>query len=342
MLSAGFGGAERLFVDLCRALADAGHHILAVCHPAFQARSHLNHERVSVAALKVHLDWSPLAQIRFRRLAAGFKPQVIHCHLARSASICGSAGRAMGIPVAANIHNYINLKYYRRIDHFFPGTEDQRKYLIRNSVSPACISVIPHFTPLAAVASAGDPGAAPPRFISYGRLVPKKGFHVLLRGLKAVRDRGIEAELILGGDGPEKRRILALIAELGLQQAVTFQGWVEDATQFLAQAPFFILPSLDEPFGIVILEAMSQGKVLLSSTAQGPREILSDDTAFLFPPDDIQALANAMEAAVKAEALARQKAQNALTLFKARYSLETVIPMFEQGYRLLITAKRIA
>lgn len=339
MLSAGFGGAERLFVDLCRALADAGHEVLAVCHPAFQARFQLNHERISVSPLKVRLDWSPLAQARLRRMIADFKPHIIHCHLARGASVCGSVGRALGVPVAANIHNYVNLKYYRKINHFFPGTEDQRKYLMKNLIIADDISVVPHFTPLAAVESAGIPALKPPRFISYGRFVEKKGFHILFEGLKTIRERGVPAELILGGDGPEKSKLLALIEELGLHQAVSLQGWVDDVATFLAQAPFFILPSLDEPFGIVVLEAMSQGKVLLSSTSQGPSEILDDNTAFLFPPGDAEALANVMEEAAGAGEAARQKAQNALALFKARYALDKVIPIFEGEYKKVIADK---
>ena len=66
MLSAGFGGAERLFVDLCRALADRGHEIAAVCQPDFVGISLLRYPGIRIFQLKVHVDSKPEARFRLK------------------------------------------------------------------------------------------------------------------------------------------------------------------------------------------------------------------------------------------------------------------------------------
>ena len=112
-----------------------------------------------------------------------------------------------------------------------------------------------------------------------------------------LHDRGLSAKIILGGDGPEKSALEKLAADLDINDSVTFSGWVDDVPDFLAQGPIFVLPSLDEPFGIVVLEAMAQGKIIVSTRSQGPREILDDTTAYLCPTDDPTALADALQLA---------------------------------------------
>ena len=335
MLSSGFGGAERLFVDVCLALANAGHMVQAVCHPEFQARSQLCHERVDISHLKVHWDWSPLAFYRLARLVKEFRPDVIHSHLARGATVAGHAGSMSGIPVVANMHNYVKLKYYRKISYFLPGTEDQKKYLMEQGVAPDNITVVPHFSLVPVVAQTEAPTVDAPVFVSYGRFVRKKGFHVLVDSVRRLHDRGLPVRLILGGDGPEKERLQKQIHDSGLHEAIILSGWVEDVPRFLSQSPFFILPSLDEPFGIVILEAMAQKKVIISTTTQGPKEILDNTTAYLLPPDDPVALADSMSLAYSEKEGAWQRAQSAWDRYQQQYSPEQVIPQFEVVYRHL-------
>ena len=336
MLTAGFGGGERLFVDLCQAQADAGHRILAVCHPEFQGISELVHDRIEVTHLKVRIDWSPLAHQRFKKMLARFQTHVIHTHFARAASVAGGVGKALGVPVAANLHNYVNLKYYRKIDHFFPGTEDQKKYLRENGIIADRITVVPHFSRLPVREEERIIFSGEPCFCSFGRFVHKKGFHVLLKSIKILHDKGVPARLLLGGDGPEKENLKNQIADLGLEGHVTLCGWIRDVPEFLETSPFFVLPSLDEPFGIVMLEAMALGKVVLSTLSQGPSEVLDQETAYLFPVDDAAAMALAMQAAFEDGPQALDRAQKARRRYLQLYAPDKVLPQFEKVYTNLI------
>jgi glycosyltransferase involved in cell wall biosynthesis len=244
--------------------------------------------------------------------------------MARAAAVAGSVGRKLHIPTIANLHNYVNLKYYRKIDHFIPGTEDQRRYLERGGVKTECISLVPHFTRMPGVDEPNLVESSPPIFASFGRFVEIKGFHVLLRSIRILHDRGVQAKLLLGGDGPERTNLERLAKDLAIDDFVKFTGWVDSVPQFLSQSPYFVLPSLSEAFGIATLEAMAQGKAIIAAAAKGPPE----------------GLASALQEAIDNFDHARQKARNALELYKSTYAPPKVVPLFENVYEKLKKSDR--
>ena len=81
----------------------------------------------------------------------------------------------------------------------------------------------------------------------------------MLEAINLVRKSGQTVTLDLGGGGPEQKQLVKLIDRLGLTEVVNLVGWVDDVSQFLKDGDLFILPSRDEPFGIVVLEAMASG-----------------------------------------------------------------------------------
>lgn len=334
MLSKGFGGGERLFVDMSLELAERGHMVQAICHPQFEAIGRIIRPNITITPLECHNDYSPFARFTMRKAFRRFQPDVVHAHMCRASMIAGSAGKALGIPVVANIHNYINIKYYKHIQHLFPGTHDQERYLIAKGIDHGKITVIPHFSRIPAVDRIPSVrfDARSPLFISLGRFVPKKGFHILIEAIKNLHENGIEAQLVLGGDGPEKERLLELAAGLGLSEHVRFYGWVDDIADFLSQSDLFVLPSLDEPFGIVILEAMALGKVIVSTLTKGPQEVLDDSCAYCCDPGDVLAMSARLKDALDNREKAEQKAISAWRRYKEKYSPEVIIPRFEEVY----------
>ncbi len=132
-----------MFVDLCLALAQHGVEVQAIHNSAFVKRGILEQVR-GIRAVPVHVraGWDPFARAQVRRAITGFSPDAIHSHLARGALFAGAAARRLRIPAAANLHNYVKLKYYRGIDVIVPGTDDQRRYLLRHGDEPFGIVVL--------------------------------------------------------------------------------------------------------------------------------------------------------------------------------------------------------
>lgn len=120
--------------------------------------------------------------------------------------------------------------------------------------------------------------------ISIGRLVKRKGFEFLIEAMNKIQNPNIK--LLLVGDGPEKKQIQQLIKKYNLDNRVKLLGKVstEEKYKLLLLSEIFVLPSLHEGFGIVILEAMSVGLPVIVTNNGGQTDIVLDGiNGFLIP-----------------------------------------------------------
>lgn len=127
-----------------------------------------------------------------------------------------------------------------------------------------------------------------------GRMVPKKGFDVLLR---AHAIDPTQSRLTLIGDGPERERLEQLARTLGLNGEVRFGGEQDHdrVLEEMAAAEVVAIPSLQEPFGLTALEAMSLGKPIVASRVGGLTEVLEGADALLVKPGDVNELSVAID-----------------------------------------------
>jgi glycosyltransferase involved in cell wall biosynthesis len=127
-----------------------------------------------------------------------------------------------------------------------------------------------------------------------GRLAPEKGIDDLLRAFAAVRS-GMDASLLIAGDGPDRMKLEALAAELGIGDAVEFAGYTANVAEALARMDVFVLPSRSEGIPLALLEAMAAGLPVVAARVGGVPEVVADgETGVLVPPGDPPALAAAM------------------------------------------------
>ena len=339
MLGKGFGGAERYFLDLVRYLVRTGHEIQAICHQhSICGRAIANDTGVELALVNVHGPWDILAVRTIRRLVREFAPGVVHAHLSRGAWFGGKVTAGKGPPLVVNMHNYIKLKRYRHVDLFIPTTRRQDAFLRQNGIEEQRIALIPNFSPMAPVDDVRQSSPGPVRFLSYGRMVEKKGFQDLLRAFAQVYRHGLDARLMLGGDGPERARIETLGRELGVADRIELPGWIEEVEKYLAHADVFVLPSRLEPFGIVVLEAMSMGVPIVTTRTEGPEEVLGPDTAYFANIADITSLATAMRAAAVEVEQRIGKARTALERYRTTYHDSVVVPRIINAYQYAASA----
>ncbi len=334
MLSKGWGGAERIFIDLVKGLAEQGVQVQAIMDERFPKKDQLEGiANVFPVYFRTFSHWDFLAATKLKQAVKQFSAELVHCHLSRAALMGGKAAVKLSIPSVVTTHNNIKLKYCRNIQRFLILTESQRQYLLGNGVKAESITKIPNFSNFEPVTELNPRSA--PIFVAYGRMVPKKGYEDLLRAFQLVLQQQPEACLIIGGDGQEKDNLLALTDELNLRQKVTFSGWVEDVSQFLAQGSVFVLPSRNEPFGIVLLEVMASGLPIVTTKTGGAIEILSDDTAYFAELKNPASLAEAMLQGLTDEQRWHKAAQ-ALSLFHDDYRKDSVVPRTIEYYRTLI------
>lgn len=126
------------------------------------------------------------------------------------------------------------------------------------------------------------------------RLVEQKGVVYGLRAFQRVATAS-PAHLVIAGDGPLRAALEAEARTLGIAERVHFLGWRDDVPQLMAALDIFLLPSLWEGFGLVLLEAMAQQTPVVASAVSAIPEIVNDgQTGLLTPPRDVDALAGAL------------------------------------------------
>lgn len=120
-----------------------------------------------------------------------------------------------------------------------------------------------------------------PVIINVGSLIKQKGQGHLIRAFKRVKNKIKEAKLVILGEGELKDYLTQLVKEMGLEKDVFLLGRQNNPFKFLLRSKIFVLSSLWEGFGIVILEALSCGLPVISTDCPtGPREIIAPKIDF--------------------------------------------------------------
>lgn len=147
---------------------------------------------------------------------------------------------------------------------------------------------------------ARDPESAgsPPSIVSIARQYRRKNTAVLIRAMPAVRREVPGVRLRVVGDGPELPHLRALVRSLDLEDTVALIGSVEGVHEIraeLSRADVFCLPSLQEGFGIVFLEAMAAGlPIVAAECAAVPETAPHGEVSILVAPDAVEELAAAL------------------------------------------------
>jgi glycosyltransferase involved in cell wall biosynthesis len=125
--------------------------------------------------------------------------------------------------------------------------------------------------------------------------VARKGLDCLIEAMSELKKDGAVLDLV--GSGREYQRIARLVADRGLQRHVSMPGYVpsEQLYRYYHRADIFVLPSISESFGQVLLEAMSSGLPIVASAVGGiPETVRHGRNGLLVPPRDVAALVDAV------------------------------------------------
>ena len=110
--------------------------------------------------------------------------------------------------------------------------------------------------------------------ISVGRLEKVKGFDKLIPIIRNVREKGIDVHLWIVGEGTEEKTLKQLVVECGLENDVTFTGFLKNPYALMSKMNLFVCSSFAEGFSLVIAEAMLLGVPVVSMNCAGPQELI--------------------------------------------------------------------
>ena len=134
------------------------------------------------------------------------------------------------------------------------------------------------------------------QFIAIGSMVNRKGFDLLLNAFNKADLMKKGCKLIIIGDGPERIKLQKQSELLGISEAVKLVGrkTKKEIIRLLQESHTFVLSSRSETFGVVCIEAMSQGLPIIATICGGPEEFINVKNGILIPTEDVNALARAM------------------------------------------------
>ena len=190
--------------------------------------------------------------------------------------------------------------YAHRVVAISQGVKES---LVTLGVSAAGVRVIYNPQEIDAIQSSAPQRSRRPsrprpfRIVTAGRLAEQKDYPTLLKAFQRVCARGVDARLVVLGDGPDHHRLKALALRLDIQDRVDWLGWIHSPYATMAACDLFVLASRWEGFGNVLVEAMACGLPIVSTDCRsGPREILADgEYGLLVSVGDDEALAAAIE-----------------------------------------------
>ncbi|MGH2711652.1 MAG: glycosyltransferase family 4 protein [Actinomycetota bacterium] len=369
------GGLSRHVYELSRHLAQAGHEVTVYTRGHPDAPSEEVREGVRLVRVQGYppplddlIPWTltfniALIHRAMDELAEG-RADVLHAHDWLVAYASTVLADLCSLPLVATIHATELGRHRGRL----PGprqtfVHEVERWLVseaervitcsafmREQVSDSLgadrgrLDLIPNEVDLTPFADPpGAPGTGSPTVLFAGRLEYEKGVQTLLEALPRIAREVPGVRLLIAGNGTYRPELERLAAELELDGLVSFEGFVDESRlrSLYRSADIAIVPSLYEPFGLVVLEAMASGTPVVASDTGGLCEILTHDvTGLLFSSGDAAELASTAVRVLKDQTLGARLALEARSSLSARGSWTTAATRTAETYRRAVESFR--
>jgi len=211
------------------------------------------------------------------------------------------------------------------------GIQEHKLVVIGNGLPPEAFAVVPPLLPRRS-------GIC--RVVMIARMnTASKNHRLLLQAIARLRERLLGLEVLLAGDGPLRPELERQAHDLQLGESIRFLGDRRDISAVLASADLSVLPSASESLSNVILESMAAGVPVVASAVGGNPEIVTSEHGILVPPDDAQALADAIERLLRHPARREQLGRKAKQFASENFTLEQMRKRHEELYEALLAEK---
>jgi len=333
------GGAEVHLLKLSDSLIKEGHNVHVV-YLKGDGTLQEEFEKIGVSPQKVSLSgffqlWMLMRKIR---------PDIVHTHLLKADFMGGLAAALAGIRgVVSTKHNdepQLENFFYRFL-HRIPLFINKKVIAVSNhirtymvhvaGVNPQKIETVyigidpspPDSIKGSSIRQELGLGSEPFLVGSVARLIERKGHQTLLEAFALISKEIKNIKLLIIGGGPHREKLEEMSTQLKVDHDVYFLGERRDIGAILSELQLFVLASVKEGFGLVLLEAMSAGVPILACRSGGIEEAVEDgETGILTTPSNPKALAEQMKYLVQNKDVSRIMGQNGRKKVRTFFSLE--------------------
>jgi glycosyltransferase involved in cell wall biosynthesis len=328
MLGRAHGGLEQAAIDYAKMLAANAIDGVTLGHPKGWMRDHLPSE-FSFLPLRCITDFDPVATWRLRGYVRKHRPDVIIAHGTRAMRY---AAGVSGVKKIGVLHNTRFKPDMAAMDGFIAVSPRVAAAALERFPDKP-VQIVPNMVRVGGEVTR-SPFRDPLILGSLGRLHTNKGYDVLLKALATPALVAKPWRLVLGGDGPERASLEREAQSLGLADRIHFVGWVSDRHAFFNGLDIFVFPSREEPFGIVLIEAMAEALPVIVTDTDGPSFIVRDEeTGLIVQRENSEALAQAIMVALEKPSDMAAKGLAGYQDIKARFSREAVAALLWDALR---------
>jgi glycosyltransferase involved in cell wall biosynthesis len=349
---AAYGGLERIVEALSRGHARLGHAVgVVLCDPHGEQHplTGLEADGVNVFVVSVSGRQYGRERAAVGRIIAGFRPDLIHTHGYRPDVLIPGVAHRFGVPVVSTVHGFTGGDWknnlfesvqrwsLRRFDAVVTVAQRLAHVLEASGVPGDRLHVVPNGWGETSVALPGGQARAELQVPSgvlnlgwVGRFGREKGADVLLEALPLLRDIPLHVTFV--GDGGELSALRARAAVLGLEERVTFRGAVPNAGRLFRGFDLFVLSSRTEGTPVSLFEAMAADVPVIAAAVGGVPDVVSEREAWLVPPENPAAIAEAIRAALSDPSEANRRAQAAGQRLRLEFGLRTWLERYIEVY----------
>ncbi len=291
------------------------------------------------------------------------KPSIVHTHTSKAGILGRWAAFFARIPVVIHTpHGHVFWGYFNRwttlvfvilekmtafiTDKIIALTEQEKKDHLKLNIAPESkfstihsgVNLVKLFSEsVDIIAIKRNLGVAENCFVvgTAGRLTIVKGHRYLIEAAREILNARPDTTFIFLGDGELLDELKNMTTELGIEKNVKFTGWRSDVAEVISVFDVFVLPSLNEGMGRVLVEAMALGKPVVASNVGGISDlVIHGRNGLLVPAADSRALADELEFLMKnsekRKAMGREGKKMAVS-----YSADSMVRKIERLYREL-------
>jgi glycosyltransferase involved in cell wall biosynthesis len=288
--------------------------------------------------------YDPRLVLRVADLVKELSIDIVHAHEVKSDVIAFLASKVRRVPIMTTMHGWIgngrkqrlfiglDRRVVRGFDRVIAVSGQIHKELVDAGVTSDRLRLLHNAIVLDRYRRTGQRGwlaqtvggpVPGPVLVSIGRLSFEKGHADLIEALGVLARRGRRPSLVLGGDGPERGRLVERIRALGLEESVFLLGYLAEPQRLLEEADLMVLPSHTEGLPNAVLEALAMDVPVLATRVGGTPEVVTHgETGWLAPPRDPQAMADAIDAFLADPAAWRQMASRGRAVVEAQFSFD--------------------
>ncbi len=347
-----WGGGEKWHLDFASRLFPEGYHVMIACHPKGSLLKKALNNKIPCSVFKIS-NISFINPFKIYSLYRFLKQQHTHLLILNLPSDLKAAGiaarfagvkhiiyrRGSAIPVR---NTWLNRFLFRHIiTGVLANSLKTRDTILQNNeslIDPEKINVIYNGINLEEYDNKNtvkiyQPSARELIIGNAGRLVKQKGQLYLVDIAEKLKNTGIDFKILIAGEGELKEKIMAYAKQKHVNENIVFTGFVPNIKSFMHSLDIFVLPSLWEGFGYVLVEAMACKKPVIGfDVSSNPEIIRHNETGYLIENENIEQFTDKIIMLANDKQLRHTLGEKGRYCVEQNFTMKTALKQFKEIY----------